>query len=302
MARMKRFLVFLGFLLCAFVAIRFAPQADAQFSAPALPGTFTDISTPGTKPPSGATSVYTKGGTVCSLDASGNEKCTGSGGGGVTFAAPYVTSGSSVFGASWALTQPALTGWTQVGTPTGFDTTNGYVYTNEAAQGGVQFAGATRPIPGTAPWTVYLAASGNAGLSTTASLCTGANECGISFGFSDGTKYVTTIVGVVASNCALYVTRLTNLTTIAGSPYSAGGDACQYTSSGEKFWRLRDDGTNLTFSYALDGASSASHWTQFYSEAETAFLTAAPTVVFLGNYTNKAPSAAAFLSYGTSTP
>lgn len=77
---MKRFLVFLGFVLCAFVAIRFAPHADAQFTAPALPGTFTDIATPGTKPPSGATSVYTKAGTLCALNPSGTETCTGSGG------------------------------------------------------------------------------------------------------------------------------------------------------------------------------------------------------------------------------
>lgn len=71
----REFLILLGALLWL------TSPAKGQFTPPALPGTFGDISTPSVNPPSGATRVYTKGGTVCSLDPSGSEKCTGAGGG-----------------------------------------------------------------------------------------------------------------------------------------------------------------------------------------------------------------------------
>src|SRR5581483_250852 len=45
--------------------------------------TFTDIATPA-NPSAGTTKIYSKGGLVCSLNSSGSENCTGSGGGAVS--------------------------------------------------------------------------------------------------------------------------------------------------------------------------------------------------------------------------
>src|SRR5690348_13655671 len=91
-------LVALG-IACAVALLLFTPHPPiyAQFTPPALPGTFTDISTPAV-PGTGQTKVYTKGGKACSLDPLGNENCTGAGGGStVTVATPYITVGGTKY-------------------------------------------------------------------------------------------------------------------------------------------------------------------------------------------------------------
>lgn len=105
---MKSFVAFAASVALLLALVHFLPDpARAQFTPPAVPRTYTDIATPSANPPAGATTLYTKAGTVCGLSPSGTETCTGSGGGTtVTVAAPYVTIGGTKYVAAtlWPFT------------------------------------------------------------------------------------------------------------------------------------------------------------------------------------------------------
>lgn len=281
----------LGALLALGALLRITPPAKGQYFPPALPGTFGDIATPSVAPPAGATRVYTKSGTVCAFSPLSVETCTGSGGSGVTFAAPYVTSGANTFGPNWALTIPPLTGWTQIGSPT-FDTTSGYPYTHGAtAAATTTLRGVYRSAP-SAPYSVNLLLaqdfSGGQGSAN------GCSECALAIGFTDGTKFTAVDIGNGGGTPSTTFAHWTNNTTVAGVVQTNSG-VQDLVYKNPTWWKLCDDSTNIKFYWSIDGGG---HWINMYSEARASFLSS-PANIFTGSYNNNGPVDVAVLSYAT---
>lgn len=125
-------------------------SAFSQTGAVNIPVTTTDISTP-SNPAAGKTTWYTKAGTLCSLDPSGNEKCTG-GAGTASFAPPYLVLGSTkyVSATGFLATLPSSSPtWINSVTPTSVTAgANGdlVLTSNGTAANGWQIGGATTSV------------------------------------------------------------------------------------------------------------------------------------------------------------
>lgn len=269
----------LGALLALGALLRITPPAKGQFTPPALPGTFGDIATPSVAPPTGATRVYTKNGTACALSPIGVETCTGSGGGGGSITAPYFTLSSVTYAPIWQVTVPPLTGWTAQNSAT-LDTTNGFPYiSNPSTASATQIRGITRASP-TAPYSVtmllYHDISGQG--------TTGSSTIGWSIGFSDGTKLVTADMSVTSGTT--FGPFYDHWSTITGGVATAQNNSDVASSDlilrNPGWLKLCDDSTNIKIFFALDGGSASPHWKQVYTELRGAFLTTAPSQIFVG--------------------
>lgn len=295
----RQLLVMLAALAGLAAILRMVPPGPvhAQPTFPAFPRTYVDTATPVTNPATGTTTAYTKNGTVCGLSPLGVETCTGSGGG-VTFAAPYVTSGANVFGPDWTLTAPPLTGWTfdNQGSSTN-DTAKGYDYGHFAPNAG---AAAIRMLYRSAPATPYSITVLLAGSPAPASA--GAENM-MAFGFRDAAgKWETIMLGTTTNNFGLLVTRWTSSTTFSSNVYTGGVAiaASLLLMNQGLFVKVVDDGTNITFNLSPDGGN---HFQQVYSELRGAFFTGTPgpNAVGFGGYINTTTVDTALLSWTQGT-
>lgn len=86
---------------------------------------------------------------------------------------------------------------------------------------------------------------------------------------SDGTKFITFGFQTQASQqAALLVQQWNSATAIASSPFQSAGPAIAPFFNA-RWWRIRDDGTNLYFGVSLDGLD----WWEVFSMGRTAWLT-----------------------------
>jgi len=195
---------------------------------------------------------------------------SGSGGGGssVTIAQPYVTIGGNTYGPLWPVTIPPLTGWSTFNGAT-LDTAAGYPYVTSVAFSAVQIAGITRAAPATPYSIIVTVAPDGSGYNTAA-----VSDNGWLIGFSDGTKFVTMMAYMAATNNPKTdIIHWTNATTLASNVQQSADDSKIFTiiPSSNFAFKFLDDGTNIKFFYSSDGGN---HFpaAAFYSEARTSFL------------------------------
>jgi hypothetical protein len=247
------------FVLGAVVGATSTPAVTSVFSqtgAVNIPVTTTDIATPA-NPGAGTTKWYTKAGTLCSLDPSGTETCTG--GGGASAIEPYLTASSKKFGPIWEVTPPVLGDFTYVnqGSSTATQAAGSSVVFYDPQHGTENIRLLAKNLPA-APYTMTAAF-------TPMLLASDTLSAGIAL--YDGTKLVVVTLSSVAASSTgarIKVVKYTNVTTFSATYVEPNAHYCQ------PCWlRIQDDNVNRVSFFSFDGVN----YQQLHSVARTDFLT-----------------------------
>jgi hypothetical protein len=250
-----------NFVLGAVVGVASSPLVSSVFGQTGtvdIPVTTTDIATPA-NPGAGTTRWYTKAGTLCALDPSGTETCTGTGSG-VTVNPPYVTISGSTYGPVFAITRPILTDFTSfasTGSTTVTDTGAGITITGTGT-GGI---GYYKTGPGATPFNV-----------TTVMLTTiGPEDFGAAFmlGRNSATGlWIRFGIQHDTSRLNLEVHRM-NADNTFNSTTANIALSRLWAGNGPLFLRISDDGTNRREQWSADGVN----FSTFLSETRTTWTT-----------------------------
>lgn len=204
----------------------------------------------------------------------------GGGGGSVTFTPPYVSpdGGTTNYGPVWSLAVPPTTGWTgdnMAGST--FDASAGYPYLHVKSFNSNQLGGEYRTAPST-PYSLVMtilddAFGGSAGTGSGTGLTT--------VGWRDSAgKIVDFRFGVASGVCTEAVGHWNSTTAFVANVQLTQATSLCDSAFRPKAIKLSDDGTNLSFTYSIDGGR---HWLPvIYSEARSSFLTAGPSQIFYG--------------------
>jgi len=196
----------------------------------------------------------------------------------------FSSGGSTGSGAIPALanTPSASTFTYTLGSPTSKTTQSGVgvLFDSGTFGGGDNITGYGVAVPGSTPYTLTLGMS--------SPLIQQANMVAGLF-LTDGTKIVT-IGNAAQGTGGVKIDQWVNNTTYAGQPFWQTGQMYP-------FFRVTNDGTNLTYSYSLNGYS----WLAFYQESITAYLGTITYVGFCLNNTYAAGQAPPTGTHGQAT-
>lgn len=254
-------------------------------------------------PAAGSLRLYanSSSGDLACLDSSGGDCLPGGGGGGAapavgTFATvsgaactlsqlglltDSVYSGVCITGPSWRwllgsllVTPPASSGWTWTNQGGSTAATSGGALLLTMAGSPGQWRQYMRAVPMATPFTVYLRFSHIDLTSLAATLNEGPGVC---FGDGSGKFEVLAPLNQLTTNIGLLVEDWTNTSSFAGGVTSITGEmdypAGRVAIQNNEHFRLVDDGTNLTYSVAVDGRT----WVPIATVSRTAFFAAGPT-------------------------
>lgn len=178
-------------------------------------------------------------------------------------------------GGLWSPGAPILANWTAVGSISGMTViqngTNSAAVTIQDSASQVDVTGWITPVPSTTPYQIVIAAQFLESSNTS-----GSNNSTVSFGWSDGSDnyfifdiYNNVLVNILPSqnaNSYYYPEVYANLSSTAG------------TLNSWIYLILADDGTNITFSYTVDGVNGI----PIYSTPKTNGPLSDYSYIFLG--------------------
>ena len=206
-----------------------------------------------------------------------------SAGGSVTVTPPYLVSGANLYGPLIALTDPTTPSWTwqNQSSATITNVNNSLVLYTPSSAGAVNMNMRLISMPSTPFTATALIRATCPGVSFT--------RFGLCF-FESGTGKISSINP--AAGTSLAIDYWTNATTYSSTPLSINGHGLFNPT----FWRLAHDGTNLTYSWSIDG----NYFVPVYTHTKTTHFTAGPDKIgwFVNSNSNQ-PVAATLLSWTT---
>jgi len=229
---------------------------------------FTGVATTGVCPPTSTGSNYAQ----CTWN--GSAFVTSAGVNSVTPNPPYLTISGVSYGPYYQMTPPgdiSLWTWVNQGSAT-TDGSNGSLTINAPANA----SGSQKILVKSAPATPYsVLARMNGGTQDQGGSPTG--RCGVLFRESStGKEIVFPLYSSSSGTPVFSVDKYTNATTYAGSSYITGQTAPLMAF--DYWFKIRDDGSSLTFSFCNDNLN-ASHCTTYTSQTRTDFLASGPNQV-----------------------
>jgi hypothetical protein len=203
-----------------------------------------------------------------------------------SYAACTATNTYTYYGPLGVNVPPPSSGWTWDNQASGtIDSTNGYEYMVVPKSGTVSLTGRYRTAPGT-PYTITAlllhdlsgTPPGSSGTATNGGMC---------LSFRDGTGKISNLrIFRDASGEGMVADKWTTSTSFsaayAGNYQSVGGLTIDLAYREFQWLRLADNGTNLTYSWSVDGQ----HWNQFFQVGRTDWFASGPTQVGFFTYAN----------------
>jgi hypothetical protein len=261
-----------NFVLGAVVGVASSPLVSSVFGQTGvvdIPVTTTDIATPA-NPGAGTTKWYTKAGTLCALDPSGTETCTG-GGGGIVLTPP-IQANWTAFNTGTATLAPTFADarWIFATNGSGANNLMGLAH----ALPGVPYRKAFRiwPFVGARSYGMVGIGWADGAVGTPGKLTT----CSIQGGADASTGNVLGPPGLRATN----YNSVTSFNANIASP--TGITAGQVVAVGLPLWMaLNDDNTNWFCEMSYDSTNGVDGtWRTTRSGPRNTFLTATQLVVF----------------------
>ena len=198
--------------------------------------------------------------------------------GGATYSPPYISFGGASYGPVFALTAPALTGWTAENSAS-LTTSGGYLYISAAATSAVTLRGIYRTAP-SAPYIVTYFIDDDIGGITTAG-----GELGVGAGWrQSSTGKIINFLALFSGSSPQIAMDYWNTTTSNNSTAASvtGTSIMAAVVRRGYFIRIQDDNTNLTIFTSMDGIN----FDQVFQKGRTAFMSGGPDQLWLGMYPN----------------
>jgi len=217
----------------------------------------------------GTDGSVTQGRPACGSLSDAGAGCTGTAAPAISV--PYVTLGGVSYGPVFTVTPPGnISAWTWVnqGSAT-TDGTNNSLSIIAPANSSESMKLLVKSAPAT-PYAIYALIRDNALSGGSAG-----QRCGVAFRESSTGKLVVLqhFINTGTPNNAVDVDKFTNPTT-----FSAAYVASAVGPIGQTWYKLKDDGTNLTFSVCADNLAST-HCTDYTTQGRTNFLASGPDQV-----------------------
>jgi len=239
------------------------------------------------------------------LAAGSNMAITDGGSGTITFASSGGGGGSPNWLGLINFTAPPTTGWTwdNQGTCTVDNnlTSTLYLRCPPVSVGSTEGSFYYRTAPGT-PYHLTVCFTwemSNAPPSANTNYTGTASSAGIAFRDSSGKleDFVISIPGVTQTLSAFYSIQWNSSTSQSSSvSYNPQVESMLRFMAGEEWLQIGDDGTNIIFSWSIDGT----HWQLFHSESRTTWFASGPTQIAVELQTNQSTVNLSLLSWAIS--